>query len=254
MRGIVVGDVLRRLVARTIAQQIANQVGIEDQSAFLNDMSPIHAILQRNFSAMHTFQFIWRRQKSGTEVPEACATVQLQQGTWTQQQPSAKKDSTLPVTLQGVKIFETSVGTLSIRAAHSVLWDRIPAIENVQAVWLLFLLCAAAKATAVPLSNLACARQHQCENDWRTQRRGFAGKQHGPRDGPCALAIDRTLVFALRRWTSQPQADSIDGATSPSSQKQAVLAKCVFFLNTSTEDLKGWFEAPKPHMCMFGVH
>ena len=63
-------------------------------------------------------------------------------------------DPNLPVALQGVEILGTPVGhepfivhkLAQKTAAHSVLLDRIPAIENVQAAWLLLLFCAAAKA------------------------------------------------------------------------------------------------------------
>ena len=151
--------------------------------AFLDDIyivclpdrvGDIHAVLQEELYRHARISIHLGKTKvwnSGGEEPEACAV-------W-------RGDPTLPVALQGVKILGTPVGHEAFilhnlaekTAAHSVLLDRIPAIENVQAAWLLLLFCAAAKIDlglcrpsrqsllAVPLSNPACARQAQCEND-----------------------------------------------------------------------------------------
>ena len=82
-------------------------------------------------------------------------------------------DHTLPVSSQGVKILGSPVGHPGYVSAqlqeksdsHSVLLDRIPAMEDLQAAWLLLLFCAQAKANFLlrsvhPDSTLQYATRH----------------------------------------------------------------------------------------------
>ena len=134
--------------------------------AFLDDIyivclpdrvGDIHAILQEELYCHARISIHLGKTKvwnSGGEEPEACATLQVAARNVDPTATVWRGDPTLPVALQGVKILGTPVGHEAFivhklaekTAAHFVLLDRIPATENVQAVWLLLLFCAAAKA------------------------------------------------------------------------------------------------------------
>ena len=134
--------------------------------AFLDDIcivclpdrvGDIHAVLQEELYRHARISVHLGKTKvwnSGGEEPEACAMLQVAARNVDPTATVWRGDPTLPVALQGVEILGTPVGheafilhkLVEKTAAHSVLLDRIPAIENVQAAWLLLLFCAAAKA------------------------------------------------------------------------------------------------------------
>ena len=101
----------------------------------------------------------WGRQKSGTEAEKNrkhAPHCRLQPGTWTQQQPSGEETQPCQWHCRVWRSWELQWETKHSLCTnwrrrpqptlHSVLLDRIPPIENVQAAWLLLLFCAAAKA------------------------------------------------------------------------------------------------------------
>ena len=153
--------------------------------AFLDDLyvvrrpdrvGEIHSILQRELFrhahiSLHLGKTkIWNR--SGDE-PEACARLQAAAVVADESAVVCRGDHTLPVPSQGVKILESPVGHPAYVSAqlqaksdsHLVLLDRIPAMEDLQAAWLLLLFCAQAKANFLlrsvhPESTLQYATRH----------------------------------------------------------------------------------------------
>ena len=174
----------QHVALRAVADQMEEG---EHLSAFLDDLyivchpdrvGEIHSILQRElFRHAHISihlgkTTIWNT--SGDE-PEACARLQAAASCGGPVSCGLERGShhTLPVSSQGVKILGSPVGhpgfvsaQLQVKSdSHSVLLDRIPAVEDLQAAWLLRLFCAQAKANFLlwsvhPDSTLQYATRH----------------------------------------------------------------------------------------------
>ena len=122
-------------------------------SSVTDRVGEIHSILQRELfrhahSSVHLGKTkIWNR--SGGE-PEACARLQAAAAVVDQSSLVWRGDHTIPVSSQGVKILGSPVGhpgyvsaQLQVKSdSHSVLLDRIPTMEDIQAAWLLLLFSA----------------------------------------------------------------------------------------------------------------
>ena len=167
---------------RAVADQLEEG---EHLFAFLDDLyivchpdrvGEIHSILQRElFRHAHISIHLGKTKmwnRSGDE-PETCARLQAAAAVVDQSAVVWRGDHTLPVSSQGVKILGSPVGhpgyvsaQLQVKSdSHSVLLDRIPAMEDLQAAWLLLLFCAQAKANFLlrsvhPDSTLQYATRH----------------------------------------------------------------------------------------------